>query len=51
MSSFAAFGYDAAMLYARTIDAMIKAGVDYRNGAQFLYFAQTIFFEGLLQLF
>ena len=48
VSVYAAHVYDATILYALTVDKMIKSGIDYRDGEQFMAFAETIVFTGVL---
>ena len=46
VSMYAAYVYDATMLYLLTIEKMIKAGVDYHDGTIFLKYAKTVLFLG-----
>ena len=46
VSMYAAYVYDATMLYALTVDKMIKSKADYNNGQDVLQFAQQIVFKG-----
>lgn len=46
VSPFAPFTYDSTIFFALTFEAMMKDGVNYRDGSKFLQYAQKIVFKG-----